>query len=228
LTKFSSTKQYRDRMAVRRTLGFAKKQSFLKECHTKWTDFTDKIRNFETPERFKDTFVERWGKYWRNVYLDYHEVAVDVVSGCKERPFRASIYASILGGTYYCANHNPDEMSYREQYLQNTMKVVPVGDKVRNPITVEHIKFLERCYNENTVRRLNLGILSLIWIDNYDSNCAHYKATCKYLKPQYLKFHQRIIDVGFLDTWWVSESKMKDYDVNEEEFWNTNTVNSLS
>ena len=98
------------------------------------------------------------------------------------------------------------------------MRIVPVGESIRNPTAVEHIKYMDECYNMNTVRRMNLGIFSLIWIDNYDSTCAHYKATCKYLKPRYLTFHERIVDVGILDTWWNWESKMKDYDINEEEF----------
>lgn len=57
-----------------------------------------------------------------------------------------------------------------------------------------------------------------MWIDNYDKDCFLYKTVCPYLKPRYLTFHERIIDVGALDKWWVLETKMKDYDVNESEF----------
>lgn len=100
------------------------------------------------------------------------------------------------------------------------MRVIPVGESVRNPVAVKHIKFLEKCYNENVVRYMNLGILSFIWVDDYDNTCANYRATCSYLRPRYMTFYQRIIDVGFLNRWWISEEKMRDYDVNEEEFKN--------
>lgn len=93
-----------------------------------------------------------------------------------------------------------------------------MGESVRNPVAVKHIKFLEKCYNENVVRYMNLGILSFIWVDDYDNTCANYRATCSYLRPRYMTFYQRIIDVGFLNRWWISEEKMRDYDVNEEEF----------
>lgn len=93
-----------------------------------------------------------------------------------------------------------------------------VGEPIRNPVSVQHIKWLEQCYNEGLIRRLNLGILSLIWLDNYDRDCYIYKAVCPYLKPRYVTFYERIVDVGFLERWWLLERKMKDYDINEAEF----------
>lgn len=98
------------------------------------------------------------------------------------------------------------------------MKLILVGEPIRNPVSVQHIKWLEQCYNEGLIRRLNLGILSLIWVDNYDKDCSFYKAVCPYLKPRFVTFHERIVDVGFLGKWWLLERKMKNYDINEAEF----------
>lgn len=96
-----------------------------------------------------------------------------------------------------------------------------VGEPIRNPITTKHLKSIEQCYNEGIIRRLSLGIVSFIWLDNYEKECANYKATCSYLKPEYLGFHHRIVDVGFIDKWWILEDKMKEFDVNENEFVNS-------
>ncbi|XP_054012132.1 mitochondrial import inner membrane translocase subunit Tim29 [Hylaeus anthracinus] len=181
---------------------------------------SSKVKNFETPERLKGTFLERWGKYWKNVYIDYKDVADSVVKDCRERPIRASVYASFIGLGVYMNKHNPDECIFREQLLQSTMKVMQVGQSIRNPISEHHVKWLGQCYNEGIIRQLNLGIVSLIWLDNYDEACSLYKASCSYLKPRYITFYHRVVDVGFLDTWWVLESRMKDYDVNEAEFSN--------
>lgn len=102
--------------------------------------------------------------------------------------------------------------------IRYNLKLVLLGAPVRNSVAVEHLERLQQYYNEGIIRRLNLGISSLIWIDNYDKDCSSYKAVCSYLKPRYVTSYNRIVDIGFLDKWWVLENKMKDYDVNETEF----------
>lgn len=93
-----------------------------------------------------------------------------------------------------------------------------VGEAIRNPKSEQYLQWLGQCYNEGIVRRLNLGIVSLIWLDDYDKMCSLYKAACPYLKIRYLTFYQRVVDIGFLDKWWILENNMKDYDVNEAQF----------
>ncbi|XP_076387499.1 mitochondrial import inner membrane translocase subunit Tim29 isoform X2 [Megachile rotundata] len=181
-----------------------------------------KVQNFETPEKLKGTFLERWGIYWKSVCIDYTNTVVDTVNHCKERPIKATIYATLLATGVYLHKHNPDESSFREQLLQSTIKIMQIGEAVRNPVSEKHVKWLGQCYNEGIVRRMNLGIISLIWLDDYDKTYSSYKAACPYLQVQYTTFYQRIVDFGILDKWWVLESKMKDYDVNEAEFSNIN------
>lgn len=98
------------------------------------------------------------------------------------------------------------------------MKIMQVGEAIRNPMSVQYVQWLGQCYNEGIVRRMNLGIVSLIWLDDYDEMCSLYKAVCPYLKTRYLTFYQRVVDIGFLDKWWILENKMEDYDVNEAQF----------
>ncbi|XP_033215689.1 mitochondrial import inner membrane translocase subunit Tim29 [Belonocnema kinseyi] len=182
------------------------------------TDAVGNIRSFETSARFKGTFLERWGKYWKNLYIDYRDVAVDVVKDFKARPVRSSVYIALLGSSYYLSQHNPDTSSYRDQLIQNEAKLMQVGRFIRNPVSENYVTWVEQCFNEGIVRRLNLGIISFMWLDNFDRATAVYKATCPYLKPRYLTFYQRIIDIGFMDRWWLLEEKMHDYDVNQAEF----------
>ncbi|XP_012260310.1 mitochondrial import inner membrane translocase subunit Tim29 [Athalia rosae] len=177
-----------------------------------------KLQTSEVAGQVKERLLDRWAKYWKNLYIDYKDVALDVVQGCKERPVRAFTYFSLLGSAYYLSKHNPDESSYRVLLLESSNKLMLVGKPIRNPVSVGYIQSIEQCYNEGIIRRFSLGILSFIWLDNYEKECAHYKARCSYLKPQLLGFHHRIIDIGFMDTWWVLEEKMKDFDINEEEF----------
>ncbi|XP_043685587.1 mitochondrial import inner membrane translocase subunit Tim29 [Vespula pensylvanica] len=176
------------------------------------------VKNYGMPEKFKGTILERWGNYWKNLYIDYKEVTIETIKDCKSHPIRTSIYSTVLGSTYYLYKHNPDEDSFREHLLENAIKLMQVGETIRNEISVQHVEILEKYYNEGIIRRLSMGILSIIWLDNYDKECSLYKAVCPYLKPRYLNFYERIIDIGFLDRWWILDRKMIDYDINTKEF----------
>ncbi|XP_076277084.1 mitochondrial import inner membrane translocase subunit Tim29 [Lasioglossum baleicum] len=203
-----------------RQLTQIRSHKFTSKLKNSITDLSQKIQNFETPERLKGTFLERWGRYWKNVYIDYKEVADNVVTECKTRPLKATTYATLIASCVYLNKHNSDESTFQEQLLQNTMKLMQVGEAIRNPVSENHVKWLGQCYNEGILRRFNFGIFSIMWVDNYDEACSLYKTHCSYLKPQYITFYQRVVDIGCLNKWWILENKMKDYDINEVEFSN--------
>jgi hypothetical protein len=98
--------------------------------------------------------------------------------------------------------------------------MVLVGDPIRNPQAVSHLKFLETCYNKDVIRTLNLGIINFMWISDYGKSSGLYQAQCEYLEPKILTFHERIVDIGFLGQWWILQRTMKDFDVNPSEFEN--------
>nr|XP_033341896.1 mitochondrial import inner membrane translocase subunit Tim29 [Megalopta genalis] len=191
---------------------------FISKLKNSVNDISQKVQNFETPERLKGTFLERWGRYWKDVYIDYKDVAENVVKECKVKPIKATTYTTLTALCVCLNKYNPDESSFQEQLLQNTMKLMQVGEPIRNPVSENHVKWLGQCYNEGIIRRLNLGIFSIMWVGNYDEACSLYKTVCSYLQPQYITFHQRIVDIGILGKWWILEDRMKDYDINELEF----------
>jgi len=173
------------------------------------------MKFLDTSQRFTGILFEKWLKYWRNVYTDYKGVVVDIHKECKSHPIKAFTYFTAAGCVYYGTLHNPSEIMFREQLISNTSKLVMVGKEVRNPVSAYYLKWLQQNYNEGIIRRLNFGIISILWLDNYSYDCALYKATCSHLKPQYWTFNQRIIDIGFLDNWWILTNYMKNYDVND-------------
>lgn len=168
---------------------------------------------FTLPKKYKGTIVEKWAKYWTQLGIDYKDVAVGVAKQIREKPIKASIYATTGTLFYYCWQNNPTEIQFLQQLRNYNAEMVLVNESSQNPETRNYMQFIERSYNEGIIRHLNLGILSLLWLDNYDQSLGLYKATCKYTKPEYLNFQERIIDVGFLNKWWALENKMKDYDV---------------
>ncbi|KAG8236130.1 hypothetical protein J437_LFUL001611 [Ladona fulva] len=190
---------------------------YARKFPTKTVNILSRI-NFELPDKYKGTFLEKWHKYWKNLILDYKEVGVDTVKSVKERPLKAATYISGLGVILYLVKNNPDEHNFQSAFISCLNDISVVGETIRNPSSQEHLDFLQRCYNANVLRRLNIGIMSFIWVDNYDSVCKLYKAQCTYLQPKYSTFHERIVDVGFLNTWWGLRKYMEDYDVNPKEW----------
>lgn len=169
---------------------------------------------FVFPEKYKGTIYEKWARYWQHLGIDYKDVFVNVIQQSKEKPILASIYCTAGGTLYYCMKNNPSEEDFRIQLRNYNADCVMVPDSCLNKTSTDYIKFVEQCYNQGIVRYLSLGFISFLWLDNYDQAASLYKAVCGYTDPQYLTFHERIIDVGFINKWWNLSRKMTDYDVN--------------
>lgn len=169
---------------------------------------------FKLPEKFKGTIVEKWANYWKQLGIDYKDVIMDTAKTIRDKPIRSSIYGTILGSLYVMAKNNPDREDFMLQLRNYNANMVLVSESCQNPTSAEHIKTVENGINENIFHWTNLGIVTLLWYDNYSPDLGLYKATCDYLQPEYLTFHKRIVDIGWMNTWWTLKSKMIDYDVN--------------
>lgn len=84
----------------------------------------------------------------------------------------------------------------------------------QNKEGINHLRYIEASYNRNQLRRLNLGIASVMWVDTYSEECDTYESNCSYTQVGYRHIMGRIIDFGFLNNWWILSRKMLDYDVN--------------
>ncbi|EAT36443.1 AAEL011476-PA [Aedes aegypti] len=180
------------------------------------TALQNRIDSIQFPEKYKGTIWEKWAMYWRNLIRDYKEMIMDTGKTMRERPVRSGVYLTLLGTTYYCCANNPDEADFVNRFRQCANELQLVHPSCQNPTASAHIQFLQKCYNEGIVRRISLGVVSFIWLDNFDRGVAIYKAICPYLQPRYMTFHERIVDVGFNNEWWLLRKKMIDYDINEE------------
>lgn len=84
----------------------------------------------------------------------------------------------------------------------------------QNPKSSEYLKMLVRSQNNDTLRVTSLGFFSIMWLDDNAADLSTYGAKCDYLQPEFENFHERIIDIGWLDNWWNLEKNLKDYDIN--------------
>lgn len=181
-------------------------------------DLKQKPGRFSFPERFRGTFVERWKQYWESLAKDYYESTVGIGTYVKENPVKSLMATTAASWAFYCAKTNPNEHSYRSELLDCANSLMYISPAVRNPSAVQHLEYIEKCYNAKVVKRLNLLFFSVIWIDDYNDDIQAYKANCKYLKPSVLSVRERAVDIGFLNTWWNLKKIMIDYDVNPEEW----------
>ncbi|XP_076055595.1 mitochondrial import inner membrane translocase subunit Tim29 [Oratosquilla oratoria] len=179
-----------------------------------------KIKGFtpRLPQRLKGGTVEKWVKYWQMVVKDYKEVFVDVIKESREKPVKAAFYISFLSGLAYAFRTNPDKKDFLDNLQFYLNESALLSDKIRNPEVDAHYTYMKECFDLQLVRRISLGIGSFLWIDNYSNDCGLFKTSCSYLKPQFLTFHNRIVDVGCFGQWWAIREKLKDFDINPEEW----------
>lgn len=183
---------------------------------SKYNSVQSVVNNIELPERFKGGLVEKWAKYWKHLYIDYRDVFVNTGTHMKEHPIKTAFYGITGSAAYYFTKRNPSEADFFNQLRQFNTDMVLVHPTCHKPEAAEYLRFLEQCNNAGILRRFTFGVFSVIWLDNYSRAVSMYKANCTYLKPQYLTWHQRIIDVGVLGRWRKLEQKMIDFDVNDE------------
>ena len=113
---------------------------------------------------------------------------------------------------------NPTEDAFRERLTQNNNQLMLIGDPIRNPYTDKHMTKLNEYCNAGLMKCLNLGVCSIMWVDNYPKETDLYLARCKPLKVGWLDVKDRMVDIGILNKWWYIEAAMKDWDINPQEW----------
>ncbi|XP_066248557.1 mitochondrial import inner membrane translocase subunit Tim29 [Euwallacea similis] len=165
-------------------------------------------------QKIKGTVVEKWVNYWKLITKDYKDVAKSVKEDIIQAPLRSSLY--FTGATFItlCIKLNPDLKSFRAKYIESANNISLVPLNVANPQSVEHLKCIESSFNRKLIRHMNLGIMSFVWMDKYSEECDLYESNCSYLQIPYWKLSGQILDVGFLNVWWIISRKMLDFDIN--------------
>ncbi|KAL3277674.1 hypothetical protein HHI36_013020 [Cryptolaemus montrouzieri] len=165
-------------------------------------------------QKTKGTIWEKLLVYWKSVLKDYKDVGMGLKEEAIQKPKKA---VAILSGFTFLtvsAATNPNALSFRAKQIQSVVDLCLVSPNVANPTSVEHLRYLEKCYNSDLIRHRSFGIFSIIWIDTSSDKCKTYESTCDYLSWQYRHFNKQIVDVGFMGIWWVISRKMLNYDIN--------------
>lgn len=145
----------------------------------------------------------------------------DTVQDIRTSPVKAAIYTSAIGLIGYFVKTNPNEVQFYSQLTECTNDLAMVGDSIRNSKSDSHIQHLILCANAGLLRRFSLGVLSVMWVDNFDPDVDLYEARCKLLKVGWLNWRERIVDFGILGHWRWLDRAMIDYDINPDEWQNS-------
>lgn len=166
----------------------------------------------------KQTFKEKWNIFWRNLYVDYKDVAVETWNGSKAKPKKATFYLSLTGGIFYLWFTNPTEYSYLGELTKTDTEVSFVSPAIRNPYAENYAHTLLKQKIKGELRYQNFELFSVIWRHDADKKIGLFQATCKYLKPLWSEVGERFVDIGFAGKWWMLERNMVDFDVNPLEW----------
>ncbi|KAJ8040537.1 Mitochondrial import inner membrane translocase subunit Tim29 [Holothuria leucospilota] len=158
------------------------------------------------------------GQYVMQILRDYKSSTLDIFTDARDRPIKAAIYITGISVVGYCWSKNPDEKLFDEALLNASNDLLQVSDLVRNPDSNSHLQDLLEMRNKGFIRRMNLGVCSLMWRDNFGTDVSLFDSSCKHLKVTWKEFPNRILDVGFHGRWLYLEKAMQDYDVNYKEF----------
>ena len=152
---------------------------------------------------------------------DYKQALIDTFVYIKTKPIKATFYGTMIGLTLFTSKNNPDMESYREFLLDCSNRHSLISDLIRNKQSQNFIKNVMKYNNENRLVYWNFGIFSLVLLNNYAYEYDNYEKHCSTIRPRWISidsWKERLIDIGFMNYWFVLNNVMVDFDVNEEEF----------
>ena len=168
-------------------------------------------------------------KFFKNVWLDYSEVFKDAKTKVRKSPVKASCYGMASLFVLNMFRTNEGLRSYSAEVVSACNRVGSVVEKCRNPISGQFVQNIGELNCHRLLRQIDLGFSTLIYKADSNPELALYRYNCPYMKPTLREFFlERLVDLGVLGHWFNLEYKMKDYDINENEYDPTIINSSLS
>ncbi|ODN05698.1 hypothetical protein Ocin01_01005 [Orchesella cincta] len=166
----------------------------------------------------KLTLKQKFRLFWKNLYVDYKEVAVDTLKEAQAKPVKASFYLSIAGGVLYMHFTNPKEYQYISELTKYDTEVSILSPDIRNPFAEKYCHNLLKLKMKRELRYQSFELFSIVWKHDVDKTNGLFEAKCKYLKPLWSEVQDRFVDIGLFGRFWMLERNMLDYDVNPYEW----------
>ena len=163
------------------------------------------------------------GRLAKVYYLvrDYKAVGASAIKYARERPIKVMLQLSTLGLGSYSYTKNPNLQSYEDSLKASAHQLLQVSSLIRNKKSESYVNELMECLDQCRLTRRSFGIFSVLLKNEFSQEYDSVNKNCYYVQPRWLNIYDRIVDIGFLDRWFLLEKAMEDYDVNDEEFVNS-------
>lgn len=179
----------------------------------------------------RETLKTKAVTYIKNVVRDYKDVGKESIKYMSNNPFKSLGYGLITTSLIAFYKNTPTLTDYENARKSYANEIIMCGSTYskRSEYYLNELKKLE---NGGFLEYKNFVIISMILVKRFNEEDSVYEKQCdqlnnpnKYnifnLVNQFLKFSSRIIDFGFCNSWYFLNKRLKDFDVNEEE-WETN------
>lgn len=171
------------------------------------------------PARLKGGRIERMVNYGKNVLIDYRQAMRDIYTDSLANKPKAATYFSLIGLLTYLYKTNPHPNSFRNDLLNYQNLMALISEPIRNSNCYSHLHDLNTLDNQRRLHRINLIFLTVLVREEFSANLSVFEANCKYLQPTYLDYlTNRIVDIGIANKWILLEQKLKDFDINPNEW----------
>lgn len=163
--------------------------------------------------------IGKLNQYLESLWFDYKSVAEDTWASCKRRPVRASIVLSVMGLGGLAVKRQPSLVDFNDQLLAAQNQLIILSDAIRNPYSNQYVQDCVQLINSRRLNHWNLIFFSLLYETDYNADSGLYPAKCQYLTPSYWSIlTERVIDVGVWGNWLNLRKRMKDFDINPDEW----------
>ncbi|XP_053907810.1 mitochondrial import inner membrane translocase subunit Tim29 [Cuculus canorus] len=160
----------------------------------------------------------RIGRWWGALLHDYASAVREAAQDARRRPVAAAAVVAALAGASACARAVPSAESFDAATLEASGTLLLLSPATRSPSADRHVQRLLRRRESGRLRYRNLIFAAVIYEAPHAADAALYSAQCRHLLPRWRDFPGRILDVGFFGRWWVLAARLRDCDINEEEF----------
>jgi hypothetical protein len=190
---------------------------------------TVKPPNVDPTIPVKLTYRQRFINYVKVIIADYKDVGVHTVEQIKLYPLKTAAYF-IVGCTFYGAyKTNPSYLNYHSSLIEASNEMIMIGGSVRNKSSEKYLDNVIKLENLKLLEHKDYLFFSLIKRNNFNEDCDLFEKQCKQLNkpnkwnvfnyPNLFLFNiSSIVDIGLFDYWIFLNKRLKDCDVNDDEW----------
>ena len=84
------------------------------------------VPKVEKKARLHRRVLDHWKNFWLGIKTDYTEAVLDFKKDAQAKPVKSAILGAFAGFLLYCNQHNPDERSFHENFMDNGLELAQV------------------------------------------------------------------------------------------------------